>query len=202
MWALAGALVSAMEIWPLRMVRLPTDRFCSSDCSEELFCSGEGAGTCSAGLSRVAGVFPPADLEGVCAPVCPVEADGVPPLSTDLLPTVEKFHVPDGFRRRVTCGRVSVRSRTSSVLEKISGTIFTPTSRASALMKGALPNEGSSSMAMLSADRLPDHSDRLRFPTVTLRPRALVSSDSILGLNTLTLIRNGRTRTRTIKITI
>ena len=48
-------------------------------------------------------------------------------------------------------------------------------------MKGELLNDGSSAMAILSAARLPDQSDRLRLPTVTLRPKAFVNSASIRG---------------------
>ena len=68
-----------------------------------------------------------------------------------------------------------------SVFEKISGSISTPTLSLLALMKGEVLNDGSSAMAMLSAARLPEISDRLRLPTVTLRPRAFVSSDSMRG---------------------
>src|SRR4051812_43234672 len=69
-------------------------------------------------------------------------------------------------------------------------------------MKGELLKDGSSAMAILSAAKLPGQSERLRLPTVTLRPRAFVSSDSIRGRKLFTLTTNGRISTTTTNIAI
>src|SRR5579864_3613677 len=184
----------------LRIFNSPTEKFCSSDCSDELCPWGEGAvcaDFCCSGVGFVRPVF--AGIAGFPAGCCGAALDSAAPLCAVLLPIVEKFHLPEGERSSETCGLVSVMSRISSVLEKMSGTMFTPTLRDSAFTNGASPNPGSSAMVILSAARLPDHSDRLRLPTVTLRPSAFVNSDSMRGRKSLTLITNGRTRTRTIR---
>src|ERR1700722_11202819 len=58
-------------------------------------------------------------------------------------------------------------------------------------MKGDLPKAGASAMAMLSATTLLERIDRLRLPTVTCRPSALVSSDSIFGRKLFAFISKG-----------
>src|SRR5262249_20387285 len=64
----------------------------------------------------------------------------------------------------------------------------------------ALLKAGSSAIEMLLAARLPDQSDKLRFSTVTLRPRALVNSDSMRGRKVFTLITNGTAMAMMIRI--
>src|SRR5205823_1696032 len=190
-----------METCPPLMLSFATDKFCSIDDSDFgfdvclAFCPGLALGV--AGVLFVAAV---PDKGGVC----PALEGGVAPvfLVGLAVPIVEKFHFPERSRNRLTCGCESVSSVTCSVFEKINGIISTPTLRACALMNGELLKAGSSAMAMLSAARLPDHSERLRLPTVTLRPRALVSSDSIRGRKLFTLTTNGRIRTTTTNIAI
>ena len=46
------------------------------------------------------------------------------------------------------------------------------------MMNGDLPKAGSSAIAILSALTLPERIDKLRLPTVTWRPSALLASDS------------------------
>ena len=46
-------------------------------------------------------------------------------------------------------------------------------------------------MEMLSADTPPENSDSDRFPTLTCRPSASVSSDSSLGRNVFASIKKG-----------
>src|SRR5215469_3758182 len=181
------------------MASFPTDRFCSRPCSDELWFSGVGA---DAGVDACPGcgeVFFSAGFAVLCSGAAGWVAEGVdsPP---GLVPKLEKFHLPSGLRRSATWGFVSVILRTSSVFEKTSGSTLTPTFSACAWMKGVLLKEGSSAIEMLSAARLPDQSDNLRFPTVTWRPRALVSSDSIRGRKVFTLITKGRMMTMMIRI--
>src|SRR5438270_3309825 len=162
------------------MLSFATDKFCSIEDSDLgfdasfAFCSGLALGV--AGEVFVASV---PDEGGAC----PALEGGIAPvfLVGLAVPIVEKFHFPERSRSRLTWGCESVSSVTCSVFEKTNGIISTPTLRACALMKGELLKAGSSAMAMLSAARLPDQSERLRLPTVTFRPRALVSSASILG---------------------
>src|SRR5579872_33034 len=157
------------------MLNFPTDKFCSIDDSDFGF-------EASLGFSGVEG-----DLFVASAPdgggACPALDGGVAPVffAGLAVPMLEKFHLPLRSRKRFTCGCESVSSVMCRVFEKIKGTISTPTFSACALMKGELLNEGSSAIAILSAARLPDHSERLRFPSVTLRPSAVVSSASIRG---------------------
>src|SRR5580704_16808468 len=96
-------------------------------------------------------------------------------------PRLEKFHVPVGVFSSVICGSWRVMPVMYSCLEKISGIISTPTFSDFAVINGDLLNLGSSAIAMFSASTLPDSSERLRLPTVTWRPSASVSSDSIFG---------------------
>jgi hypothetical protein len=80
---------------------------------------------------------------------------------------------------------------TLSCLEKIKGISFTPTLKDFAVTNGDWLKAGSSAMLMLSTPTVPVRIDRLRFPTVTGRPKAFVTSDSIFGRKLLTLIRSG-----------
>src|SRR5215472_12088228 len=139
------------------MLSFPTERFCSRDCSDELFCSGEPDGEAfSAGFGGGG---------------CELDWSVAAPFSEPWLPMVEKFHLPVGVRSSETCGRVRVISRISSVFERISGSIFTPTFNASALTNGVWLKAGSSAISILSAAKLPDQSDKFKLPTVTFRPR-------------------------------
>ena len=106
-------------------------------------------------------------------------------------PRLEKFHVPVGVFSSVICGSWRVIPVMFSCLEKISGITSTPTFSDLAVINGDLLNLGSSAIAIFSASTLPDSRERLRLPTVTWRPSASVSSDSIFGRKLFTLIRKG-----------
>ena len=54
---------------------------------------------------------------------------------------------------------------------------------------------GSSAMEMLSATRLPEKTEKLKLPRVTLRPRAEESCVSSVARKVLALMNNGITRT-------
>src|SRR5215472_16583765 len=114
-------------------------------------------------------------------------------------PREEKFQTPEALCRRVTCGVSMVTPVMFSFWEKISGNISTPTCSDLAVRKGEELNLGSSLMERFSADNEPLMSERLKSPSWTLRPSAAEAFASIVGRNWLTGIRNGATRSRTIK---
>src|SRR6266446_8493322 len=86
---------------------------------------------------------------------------------------------------------------TLRVFEKIKGIISTPTLRDFAVRKGEELNLGSSPMERFSAESEPLSSERLMFPSCTLRPSAAEVFSSMVGRNWLTGIKNGATRTST-----
>src|SRR5437667_10070807 len=97
------------------MLSLPTDRFCSKDCSEVLFCSGGIPALDSADGFGSDGAFSlgfeAADFEAAVALAASrVEPRSVPSAPVVLLPKVEKFHFPEGERSSMTCGFVKVMS--------------------------------------------------------------------------------------------
>src|SRR6185295_6175604 len=112
-------------------------------------------------------------------------------LFSDVLPKLEKFQVPLAPFSSVIWGSSRVISVTFNCFEKMSGISSTPTLRDFAVMNHDLLKVGSSAIAMFSPPTLPDRIDRLRLPTVTWRPNALLASDWILGRKLFTLIRNG-----------
>jgi len=85
----------------------------------------------------------------------------------------------------------ALRSLKENAVRKISGSISTPTFSDFALINGALLNLGSSATASWSARTPPDRILRLRFPTVTGRPSASLSRDSICGRKLFTFTMNG-----------
>src|SRR6516162_6734768 len=109
-----------------------------------------------------------------------------------LPPRLEKFHLPFEALSSVICGCSRVMSVTLSCLDVIRGMSSTPTFNDFAVTNGAVPNAGSSAIAILSAVTEPLRIDKLRFPTLTWRPTAPVASASILGRKLLTLITKGR----------
>ncbi len=72
-------------------------------------------------------------------------------------------------RRRVICGSSSLIPVICKVLEKINGRMLTAALNDFAVMNASLPNAGSSAMEMLSAETLPENSEKLRSPTLTCR---------------------------------
>src|SRR5690349_13935933 len=112
--------------------------------------------------------------------------------ASDLPPRLEKFHFPEASRSSEISGLSSVISVTCKVLERISGITSTPTFSDLARIKASLLKVGSSAIDRSSAETLPDRMERLRLPTLTWRPSALVSSDSSLGRKLFTLIKKGR----------
>ena len=72
---------------------------------------------------------------------------------------------------------------TSSLREKMSGIICTPTVRDCALKNASLLNRGSSAIEMLDAVTPPEKTESFRFSSLTCRPRVLVSLDSSKGRN-------------------
>src|SRR5579885_1593642 len=107
------------------MLSLPTERLCSIPDSEVPDWLGFAAVSfCGAAAFPVllAGVFSfPAEFSTGAAGGCPALAGGVEPVffAGLALPRVEKFHLPERSRRRLTCGCASVRSVMCSVFEKI-----------------------------------------------------------------------------------
>src|ERR1700722_5140810 len=136
-----------------------------------------------------------AGLDGV------VDCAGFAAAAGLLPPRLEKFHFsPFSDRTRSICGWFRVRSVTFKVFEKISGINSTPTFSDFAWTNGCLLNWGSSAIEMLSALIAPDSSESERLPTFTSRPIAPVSSDSSLGRNVFTSMRNGIATITTIRI--
>src|SRR6266700_540525 len=124
----------------------------------------------------------------------PPEEAGAAGFAADVLfpPRLEKFHLsPFSDFTRLISGCFKVISVTFRVLEKISGIISTPTLKDLACTNGDLLKVGSSAMEMLSAEKLPENSERDRLPTLTGRPKASVSSDSSLGRKVFASIKNG-----------
>ena len=80
-----------------------------------------------------------------------------------------------------------------SVFEKMSGITSTPALKDFAVTNGSLLNAESSAMEMLSAETVPENTEKLRFPTFTCRPSAAVNSDSSLGRKLFTFTRRGST---------
>src|SRR5205085_3694588 len=114
-------------------------------------------------------------------------------------PNEEKFHTSAELCSSVTWGVSMVMPVMFKVFEKISGMSSTPTCRDLAVRKGEELNLGSSPMERFSADSEPLRSERLRFPSCTLRPRAAEAFSSIVGRNWFTGIKNGSTRIKTTK---
>src|SRR5713101_6185843 len=107
------------------------------------------------------------------------------------LPSEEKFHTPAWLRSSAISGSSMTNSVTLSCLLKIRGINSTPTLSDFALINGALLNLGSSAMESWSARTPPENRLRLKLPTVTGRPRASLSLDSICGRKLLTFTRKG-----------
>src|ERR1700676_565409 len=108
-------------------------------------------------------------------------------------PIEEKFQRPLGSLSMVTWGFTTVISVTFNCWEKISGISSTPTFTVFAVRKGAELNLGSSLTETSSIPTEPVKSDKLKFPSCTLRPSASDAFDSMVGLNLLIGIRNGTT---------
>src|ERR1700677_1204898 len=70
-----------------------------------------------------------------------------------------------------------------------------------ACRNGLLLKAGSSAMEILSATRLPEKTEKLNLPRVTLRPKAAESCVSSVGRKVLALMNNGTTRSATSKST-
>src|SRR5580765_1993629 len=93
----------------------------------------------------------------------PLEGDAVFGADVFLPPRLEKFHFsPFSDLTRLISGCCKVSSVTFKVLEKISGIISTPTLSDLACTNGDLLKAGSSAMEMLSAETLPESSERER----------------------------------------
>src|SRR6267378_5482593 len=85
-----------------------------------------------------------------------------------------------------------------SCLLKMSGISSTPTWSDFAWINGALLNFGSSAMESWSALTLPEKTPRLKLPTLTGRPSAVLRVDSICGRKLLTFTSNGSAMAMTI----
>src|SRR5262249_6379499 len=96
-------------------------------------------------------------------------------------PMEEKFHLPDTSSNKFTSGFSIATPVRCSEREKIRGLISTPTFNDLAVRKGEELNFGSSAMERFPAVSEPLSSERLRLPTSTLRPSAVVSFSSIVG---------------------
>ena len=90
----------------------------------------------------------------------------------DCRPIDEKFHFPLGSFSIITCGFTIEISVTFTCFEKISGIISTPTLTFFAVRNGPELNFGSSLIDRSSIPSEPLRIDKLKFPTVTLRPSA------------------------------
>ena len=77
----------------------------------------------------------------------------------------------------------------------------TPICREWACKNGFALKAGSSAIEMLSATRLPEKTEKLRFPSVTLRPRAEESCVSSVERKVLALMNNGTSKTASSKRT-
>ena len=106
-------------------------------------------------------------------------------------PRLEKFQVPLEALSRVIWGSSSSIPVMFSCLEKMSGITSTPTFNDFIVINGDLLKAGSSAMLTFSTPTLPLKSERLSSPSVTGRPKALVSSDSIFGRKLLMLMKSG-----------
>ena len=84
-----------------------------------------------------------------------------------------------------------------SCFEKMSGINSTPIFRLFEVRKGELLYAGSSAIRMFAAETLPLKMDKLKSPTSTFRPNAVLSSDSIFGRKLFTLINKGSKRRST-----
>ena len=93
---------------------------------------------------------------------------------------------------------VKLNEVTRGYFEKMSGINSTPIFRLFAVRKGDVLNAGSSAMRMFAAETLPPKIDKLRSPTSTFLPNALLNSDSIFGRKLFTLINKGSRSRRTI----
>src|ERR1019366_4068372 len=114
-------------------------------------------------------------------------------------PRLEKFQSPEGACTSAISGWSMVRYVTISLRDIRNGQISAPTLNEFAWMNAGLPNAWSSDTERSSADTSPASRESFRLPSFTSRFSAVESSDSNMGLNWLTLIRNGRLTTATTK---
>src|SRR5262249_42407711 len=115
-------------------------------------------------------------------------------------PRLEKFQLPEGAWTRAISGWSMVKYVTTSLRAVTNGQISAPTCNDFAWMNAGLPNAWSSETERSSAVTSPARSESFRLPSLTSRFKAVDSSDSNIGLNRFTLIRNGRLTSTTSRL--